>query len=345
MKVELTPDAAQWVEAELAAGRFPTAEDAVRYAVNYAKLAGLRGELEAAEREGGSFTTDEVRRYARAHLDRVAGTPRSRLFRTIKKHVLPAATRLFALPGLSRIPPFLETTGAILQSKRGGGYAAVWQEIEGASNFVLRPAPVIFDIGANIGNWASALLKAMPDARKVVVFEPQASCWPSLGRVCGKRVTVERKAVSDTRGTLILWENPNPEISSVYEGLGGSPGSRPVEVETITIDEYVASGEIDAVDYMKIDVEGHEMAVIRGARRSIEQGIVRALSFEFGQADIVSRTFFCDFWQYLTDLKLRIYRLGHDGRAIHVPRYSYDLESFSGVANYVASFHEPKRTR
>jgi hypothetical protein len=151
--------------------------------------------------------------------------------------------------------------------------------------------------------------------------------------------------VSDTCGTLILWENPNPEISSVYEGASGGLGSRPVEVETITIDEYVASGEIDTVDYMKIDVEGHEMAVIRGAHRSIEQGIVRALSFEFGQADVVSRTFFRDFWQYLTDLKLRIYRLGHDGRAIHIPRYSYDLESFRGVANYVASFHEPKRTR
>jgi hypothetical protein len=76
---------------------------------------------------------------------------------TIKKHVLPAATRLFAIPGLSRIPPFLEATGAALQSKTGGGYAAVWQEIEGASNFVLRPSPVIFDIGANVGNWASAL--------------------------------------------------------------------------------------------------------------------------------------------------------------------------------------------
>jgi Arc/MetJ-type ribon-helix-helix transcriptional regulator len=76
VKVELTPDAAQWVEAELAAGRFPTAEDAIRYAVNYAKMAELRAELEAAEAEGGNFTSDEVRRFAREHLDRVGRTPR-----------------------------------------------------------------------------------------------------------------------------------------------------------------------------------------------------------------------------------------------------------------------------
>ena len=42
MKIELTPDAAQWVQAALAAGRFPTAEDAIRHAINQAKLVELR---------------------------------------------------------------------------------------------------------------------------------------------------------------------------------------------------------------------------------------------------------------------------------------------------------------
>ena len=69
MKVELTPDAAQWVEASVAAGRFPTAEDAICYAVNYAKMSELRADLQAAEAEGGAFTTNDVRRFARTHLD------------------------------------------------------------------------------------------------------------------------------------------------------------------------------------------------------------------------------------------------------------------------------------
>jgi Arc/MetJ-type ribon-helix-helix transcriptional regulator len=77
VKVELTPDAVQWVEAEVAAGRFPTAEDAIRYAVTYAKLSDLRAELLAAEAEGGAFSADDVRRFARAHLDRVARVPSS----------------------------------------------------------------------------------------------------------------------------------------------------------------------------------------------------------------------------------------------------------------------------
>jgi Arc/MetJ-type ribon-helix-helix transcriptional regulator len=61
VKIELTPDAAQWVEVNLASGRFVTAEDAVRYAINRAKRA-----------EGGSYTTADARRHVREHLDRRA---------------------------------------------------------------------------------------------------------------------------------------------------------------------------------------------------------------------------------------------------------------------------------
>lgn len=61
MKVELNPDAAQWVEAVLAAGRFATAEDVVRYAINRTKRAELRELLDASEAEGGSHTSAEAR--------------------------------------------------------------------------------------------------------------------------------------------------------------------------------------------------------------------------------------------------------------------------------------------
>ena len=71
MKVELTPDAAQWVEAAVASGRFATAEDAVRYAINRAKRAELREMLDATEAEGGSYSTEEARRHVREHLDRL----------------------------------------------------------------------------------------------------------------------------------------------------------------------------------------------------------------------------------------------------------------------------------
>ena len=69
MKVELTPDAAQWVETAVAQGRFATAEDAVRYAVNRAKRAELRDMLDSSETEGGSHNSHDVRQYVRQRLD------------------------------------------------------------------------------------------------------------------------------------------------------------------------------------------------------------------------------------------------------------------------------------
>jgi Arc/MetJ-type ribon-helix-helix transcriptional regulator len=75
MKIELAPDVALWVKAEVASGRFLTAEDAVRYAINQVKITELRTALDAAEAEGGEYTSDEVREYVYEHLDRVKQTP------------------------------------------------------------------------------------------------------------------------------------------------------------------------------------------------------------------------------------------------------------------------------
>lgn len=70
MKVELTPDAAQWVEAEIAAGTFPTPEDAIRHAVSQLRANVLRARLDAAVAEGGSHTTQDVLRYVREGIER-----------------------------------------------------------------------------------------------------------------------------------------------------------------------------------------------------------------------------------------------------------------------------------
>ncbi len=70
MKIELAGDAAQWVETEVASGRFPTPEDAVVNAVRQMRLTELRSKLDVAIAEGGSLTTADVRRDVLDHLKR-----------------------------------------------------------------------------------------------------------------------------------------------------------------------------------------------------------------------------------------------------------------------------------
>jgi Arc/MetJ-type ribon-helix-helix transcriptional regulator len=69
LKIELTADAASWVSAEVAAGTFSSPEDAVRFAINQAKLLALRHRLEDAEAEGGNNSAEDVLNYVKQQLD------------------------------------------------------------------------------------------------------------------------------------------------------------------------------------------------------------------------------------------------------------------------------------
>lgn len=72
MRIELPPDVAKWVTTEVAIGRFSTPEEALRAAVHEAKIAWLRGELDAAVAAGGEHGADETLTEAFAHIDGLA---------------------------------------------------------------------------------------------------------------------------------------------------------------------------------------------------------------------------------------------------------------------------------
>lgn len=69
MQIELTPEAARWVEAEVAAGAYPSPEEAVRDAVDRLRLATLRAKLDAAIAEGGRNSSEDAMRFVRNHLE------------------------------------------------------------------------------------------------------------------------------------------------------------------------------------------------------------------------------------------------------------------------------------
>ena len=70
MNIELTSDAEAWVRRAIAEGRFASPEDAIRFAIDQAKLDELRQMLAASEEEGGEYTLDEVRAFVHEQLAR-----------------------------------------------------------------------------------------------------------------------------------------------------------------------------------------------------------------------------------------------------------------------------------
>jgi FkbM family methyltransferase len=257
---------------------------------------------------------------------------------SLAKRFLPWAVSAFSAPPLRGVPHMMERAGAALQSKCGGATSSVKHEVVCAARFIGRQTPVLFDVGANIGGWTYEARARFPDASRIVMFEPQPSCWPQLERQLCPTIHLERLALSNqAHDDAVFWANENDEISSFYKRSDFGTAPHEIRVATATVDSFIEAAQLEFVDFMKMDVEGHEFDILSGARASIAARRIGALSFEFGQANVDSRTFFLDFWNLFAGEGWDIFRMMHNGRLLRLDGYSRDLEYFAGVGNYIAA--------
>jgi FkbM family methyltransferase len=123
------------------------------------------------------------------------------------------------------------------------------------------------DVGAHVGLYA---LAAAPLARRVLAFEPNQDARAQLERNvalngCGN-VVVDGRAVSDAVGTAQLWVGGDTAWSTLRAGW--LAGSEPVEVATTTLDAEVERVGLEPA-FVKVDVEGHELDVLRGGAATL----------------------------------------------------------------------------
>ncbi len=83
------------------------------------------------------------------------------------------------------------------------------------------------------------------------------------------------------------------------------------DVPVITIDGFLTQNSLNHVNLLKIDTEGHELAVLKGAVCALRDGHIDVIHFEFNEMNVASRVFFRDFVELLEDYDL--YRLVRDG--------------------------------
>jgi FkbM family methyltransferase len=203
-------------------------------------------------------------------------------------------------------------------------------------------APVVVDGGANWGDWSRAVHATLGDEEaRFFLVEPQSACQDSIRRLPIKHATVIQAALGAEPGEgLLSAREAGFPAASLYErrdGLFGDMSAHREPVRVTTLDDIVAEHRIDRIDLLKLDLEGGELAALRGAASCLERGVVRNLAFEFGEPNLYSRVFFRDFWDLLDPLGFAMARVLPGGRLRPVDAYSVELEHFRGVSNYLAT--------
>lgn len=130
-------------------------------------------------------------------------------------------------------------------------------------------AEAVADIGAYTGLY-SLYTKALKPTVPVAAFEPVARIHRALVenvRLNGFDIATEAMALSDTSGWATLHERAAvefPNNATLDAGGAERPDATSVQIETITLDDYLARTGMPVPDLMKVDVEKHEAAVLKG---------------------------------------------------------------------------------
>jgi FkbM family methyltransferase len=135
---------------------------------------------------------------------------------------------------------------------------------------------VIFDVGSSFGIFSSTANYLLPQAT-VYAYEPSVESASLFERNCGniRNIHLIKKAIGDSTDVLhFSFDAEQPEESKVGERATEAS----YEVEQTTLDNELKRLGLHAVDLLKIDVEGHELAVLDGAKRML--GVTRCVIVE-----------------------------------------------------------------
>ncbi len=273
---------------------------------------------------------------AQRQLSQIKGNKRGSIMKQVIKRLLCSA----------RLQPYWERIHRIClagmnigqdASVDGSGEAWIWQFL--AKEVWQNEPAVVFDVGANIGDYANLLLSRFADRVALHCFEPSQKTFLSLKTRLegydGVKLYNFGFSGKEEKRTLFLNHETSGLASCYNRRLDhfGIHMSVKEEIQLSKIDDFCESNAIFRIDLLKLDVEGHELEVLRGAEKLIEAKSIKAIQFEFGGCNIDSRTFVQDFW-YLLNPRYKIYRILTKGLA-PINQYRETYEIFI-TTNYLA---------
>ncbi len=207
-----------------------------------------------------------------------------------------------------------------------------------------KPDLIIFDIGANIGEWSSEVIK-INSTIKIFAFEPNPTTFK-------KFISYHVNNINISAFNLGLSDKQNDDISfysyslSVLDGLYDRPILKDIlkevpteiKVSISTLDHFCQENSIEHIDLVKIDTEGEEYRILVGASNMLEKGAISAIQFEYGGCYEDSKCKLEDVYNMLRSFHYAIYRLLPNGKT-QITEWNPSLENFQ-YSNYIAILEE-----
>ncbi len=237
--------------------------------------------------------------------------PKSSLKRFLRKFLF----YIFAYIFQQRHFQFLTFASNMAQGK-GWGSSTIKKEVDSCLFLLGYEPEIFFDIGANKGIYTEELLTRNKNKSiiKAFLFEPAKTNINYLNEKFHdyENIEVVPYALSDSEKICTLYaDEPGSGGASLSELNHSNFNQNKTfreEIKTMRLDQYWGDDNADLIiDYVKIDVEGHELSVLKGFGKLIHK--IRLIQFEFGHQNIETRIFFRDFWDFFKSYNFELYRI------------------------------------
>ena len=202
---------------------------------------------------------------------------------------------------------------------------------------------VLFDVGANVGDYLSMVL-AHSSSTNIYAFEPGPRTLDILKQKYSStaNLIIIEKALSETEGFVDFYQHDDPLLAgsdSIHNmaTIGYDDATTKYRIDATTLDLFCRGNKIDRISFLKCDVEGNELAVLKGGRGMLKQGSIDYIQFEFGHAARAARVFLYDICGFLAEYGYAIYTVKPKGieKFVYSPweENKYNMNNFFAVSN------------
>jgi FkbM family methyltransferase len=173
------------------------------------------------------------------------------------------------------------------------------------------------DVGANIGNWAQAFATRMPGEPQGLLIEPSPEAAAALRswieRAGLSKLEIVQAAASDRVGSCSFFIEPGAGEMSSFLAEHSSPQAQRIMVCTTTLDDELQERNVSSIDFLKIDAEGYDLHVLRGAAKYIQEQRISVIQFEYNSPWQLVGSTLRSAYELLEDSGYQVYLLKKKG--------------------------------